>query len=184
MKRILLFFLCFLLVIPCLAFSAFASEDYIPYDQTVFQTLPDGYYTIKFSFDGREYGISEPFYFSFNENEETTYVLYPSEDSIFTYIEFTHMELNIYSDGSVVLYAFLNEDFCALGDIVYIAPVSSSSDSSSSISPISESLPHVFTAVENVFQLITDNPLLSAFCAASLILVCIPLFSDLKKTSK
>ena len=38
--------------------------------------------------------------------------------------------------------------------------------------------------MQRLFQLITDNPLLSALCAASLILVCIPLFVDLKKSAR
>ena len=85
---------------------------------------------------------------------------------------------------SPVTFNGIPADFCisSSGEGVYaffeLIP-DNSSDMSAIVS--SDVLPDV---ISRLFQLITDNPLLSALCAASLILVCIPLFVDLKKSAR
>ncbi|MBQ7001999.1 MAG: hypothetical protein IJN67_13340 [Oscillospiraceae bacterium] len=107
----------------------------------------------------------------------------------FSYYFDDHYALRFeHCDGEIYIYFYtdgdLNNHVCFELDTTviltpYVPPASGSADISGIVS--SDVLPDVLS---RLFQLITDNPLLSSFCAASLILVCIPLFSDLKKASR
>ena len=70
------------------------------------------------------------------------------------------------------------------GSYVQLVSLDFSTQSGSSLLEVYHGIDVLPDVISHLFQLITDNPLLSALCAASLILVCIPLFVDLKKSAR
>ena len=205
MKRVLCVLLILALSVPVLLVPASAAEEYVfewvnpeavvlddsyemlPLSGYAFAydgVIPDGYYTLRFfsSLDPSFYlAVNDPFYFVCSSDDEDILSIpvflevYDGDEG-----ESLYCDILFGSFGTAVVCAFgVDGDFVGIDSSLILVLTAVPA-----INFVVNATSHLSTTITSVFQIITENPLFAAFAAAGLVITCIPIFVDLKKSTR
>lgn len=177
MKRVFVFCVVLALILPVLAVGACAVTEYVftPADEggdlVLEGALPEGLYKISFVRDGAsEFVVYDKFYVSF----------YPDSDCDVCCIPLFFTT----SSGETSISVFYIEQY---SDCCYVNFPSGTMNGSMVFTPLDTGIGAVYdgvsafsTVLDALFSLIINNPLLAAFCAASLIGVGVVVYRSVK----
>ena len=170
MKRTLALVLCFILVIPCLAFSASASEDYIPLTYSYIKEITEGDYVFYVEYEGVFYGPSYEEYlrgWKFTDGINAIKVFMEGSHP------FTAFIITVDAEQEKISHNLIVDGDPLPNDCLYIAPVSSSPDSSATASPLSSVKESMSSVLDWLGTIMTS--LLSGELNPLLLLLALPI---------